>query len=164
MNRGSRNSGRGRRLGWLVVAFLAAAFVGSSIGCSHFPRTEYGERQMEGAEVVDVVFAPSQHGSGTSVAPIIGGNGGVAFGSVDVSVPEKYAVVFRCKHGKFIIEGGTGSTAQGLWGRFQKGDCVQVWYREVYKTIPAEGKKWLVDYDFRDASASQGACPKGGRG
>lgn len=62
------------------------------------------------------------------------------------SIPARYAVVFRCEHGKFIIDGSNG---ESLYKRFSAGDHVTVRYREVFE-VDAD-KRVLVDLDFLGA-------------
>lgn len=106
-------------------------------------------------------YIPSRHGSGSGIGPSIGfdGNVGIAITSVSVNIPEKYAVVYKCKHGKFISE-GTDQRHKDLWERFTEGDSVNVSYREVFQSYYEDKdddddldlvSRTLVDYDFLDA-------------
>lgn len=120
----------------LLSAFLLAA-------CEKY---EYSNTMTEQATIEDVVFAPSQHGSSSGIAIDGKGRAGPTFSSV--SIPEKYAIVFRCSHGKFVVQ-GEGSKYRSLWGRLHRGQCVDVTYREEY--IVRENGRVLTGYDFLDA-------------
>ncbi|MBI2451807.1 hypothetical protein HYV50_01875 [Candidatus Pacearchaeota archaeon] len=124
-------------------------------------KVESSEILHEDAAVVDIVYTPSRHGSGSGFGPTIdsGGNIGISFSDVSVDIPEKYAVVFKCQHGKFVVQ-GTNQYYRDLWERFTEGQEVDVTYREVfrntYQDIDKDGKKdlikrELIDYDFIDA-------------
>jgi hypothetical protein len=97
-------------------------------------KTEYSAELSEPATVVEVVYSPSQHGSGTGMSM----KGELSVTSV--SIPEVFATVFECQHGKFIIE------RKDVWQRSHVGDRVNVRYREVYKV--RKGQRELVNYDF----------------
>lgn len=84
-------------------------------------RTEYSQPLTEPAEVYDVCFVPEGHGSGYAY----GKNGG----PVSVTIPANYAVVFKCQHGKFVIDGSRGET---LYNKLSRGDYVTVTYSEVF--------------------------------
>lgn len=125
-------------------------------GCKE-ERTEYSEKMTEEAQVLDVIFSPARHGS--DLAPTIGftSSGDISFGvtSVDVHIPEVYAVVFRCEQHKkkFIIQ-NPHKKARDLWQRLKKDQVVTVEYREIYQTIYEDGKqlsKKFVDYEFINA-------------
>lgn len=110
---------------------------------------EYSETLTEQATVDDVVFAPSQHGSSSGIAIDGNGRAGPTFSSV--SIPEKYAIVFRCQHGKFVVQ-GEGEKYRLLWERLHRGQCVDVTYREEY--VVREDGRVLTGYDFLDACES----------
>lgn len=137
-------------------------------GCKYsYSHKEYSEVKHEDAQVVDVVYAPERHGS--DIAPSVGmtSGGDLAMGitSVSVDIPEEYAVVFKCQHGKFIEK----RKGKDLWKRLQEGQEVDVSYREIYdSSYEAEGNFWdafvqtpkpnakkisknFVKYDFIDA-------------
>ena len=124
-------------------------------------RQEFSDILYEPAIVTEVAYSPSRHGSGSGVGPTIDfdGNVGIAITHVSVDVPEKYAVVFKCKHGKFISE-GSDQRHKELWERFYERDSVTVSYKEIFKSVYQDknddGKKDLVSrtliaYDFLDA-------------
>ncbi len=146
----------------LTALVLAGTLAITGIGCNQQREVEEkSDLFYEDAVVSETVYSPSKHGSGTGVGPTFNMDGdiGISITSVSVDVPEKYAVVFKCKHGKFIIE-GKGKKYKELWGRFESGDSVSVSYKEVYKSTYKDTnddgkeeliKKSLVDYDFLDA-------------
>lgn len=101
---------------------------------------EFSNTLAEQVVVADVVYTPSRHGSGAGTG--FDTNGDIQFTSTTISLPEKYAVVFKCKHGKFIV------TGKELWSRLVEGDSVTVLYREEYKVTKDHESKELVGYDF----------------
>lgn len=124
-------------------------------------RTEYSKVLHEDAKVVDVVYTPSRHGGGIgpSFGMTSGGDAAVGLAVTSVNIPEKYAVVFKCQHGKFIVE-GEDKEHKNLWGRLQEGQEVDVTYKEIYEATymdaNKDGKKEyierkLIKYDFLDA-------------
>ena len=141
----------------LIFVILLISFVS---GCE-YNTSEIVESDIlhEDAEVVDVVYVPSRHGSDISptVTTDADGNLQVGITTVSVTIPEKYAVVFRCQHGKFIVE-GTDQRHKDLWSKFTGGEKVDVSYKEVYKkyyhVVDKERsliKTELIDYHFIDA-------------
>ena len=106
-------------------------------GCSS---ETYGPEKTEPATVVDLPFVPAGHGSGSGFTS----KGSVVFTSV--SIPARYAVVFECEHGRFVVQ---GENQRALWSRLKVGQRVTVRYREVFE----DGK--VVDLDFLDARSSQ---------
>lgn len=76
---------------------------------------------------------------------------GISFTSVDVE--ERYAVVFQCQHGKFIIQNDQ-KQAKELWNQLKQGQEVTVSYKEEFETTYDDGKpiaRKLLKYDFLDA-------------
>lgn len=106
----------------------------------------------EPATVVDLVYTPSSHGDGISPSITMDGKLGIQFTSIDVK--SKYAVIFECQHGKFIVENNQDK-AKELWGRLHKGQSVTVTYREEYEEQYGEDNhikgRTLQKYDFLDA-------------
>lgn len=92
-------------------------------GC---PKDVLGPTQSEPAEVYDTCFVPSGHGQ-TSGAWGYGHDGGVYTPPQDITIPATYAVVFKCQHGKFVIDGPRGEV---LYKKLEKGDSVIVTYCE----------------------------------
>jgi hypothetical protein len=105
------------------------------VGC---PKTEYGPQLTEPATVVDLPFVPSGHGTGVGLST----KGSMVVSSVDI--PERYAIVFQCQHGRFVIE-----DHPDIWKRLRVGQAVTVHYREVIEV--ENGKRAIVDLDFIDA-------------
>jgi hypothetical protein len=124
-----------------VVALAALMLAGCDFG--HY---EYSAQLEELATVEDVIFAPSQHGSG--VSPGMTSSGKLTMSITTVDIPEKYAIVFQCPHGKFVIE-GSGERYKTLWSRLSKGQRVVVLYREEY--LVTEHERSLRKLDFIDA-------------
>ncbi len=129
----------------------------SMLGCEQqrITKREISDVFYEEAIVGDAIYAPSQHGSSTSIDWL--GDGGVR--TVKINIPQKYAVVFECQHGKFVIEGSEKRHEQ-LWKKCIRGKKMNVSYREisdvVYEDRNGDGEKEaveksIVDYDFIDA-------------
>jgi len=117
---------------------------------------------------METVYTPSKHELGLGVTAIkIGGGLGVDFSGdlglgigsrLQVSsseVPEKFAVVFKCKHGKFIVE--RKEIYEKLKGK--DGRNVDISYTEVYRTTyeKKDGKEYvsnrvLTKYHLVDAT------------
>lgn len=106
-----------------------------------------GPELTEPAEVYDACYVPAGHGSGTAIGYNFGEKGGVTFTPIDVHIPARYAVVFKCQHGKFIIVGKRG---EALYKKFSKGDEVIIHYCEVFEV--KKGKTNAVDLHFLDAT------------
>lgn len=105
----------------------------------------------EPAVVENLIYSPSLHSS--DLAPTLSMSGKVGLAITSVSVPEKYAVVFRCQHGKFIIE-GVDENHKKLWQRLTRDQKVIVSYKEVYYVTYKDDvvvSRELADYDFIDA-------------
>lgn len=111
-------------------------------------KTEKSEILSEPAVVRDVIYAPSQHGSGTGVGMTM--KGSLVVTSESISIPAKYAIVFECKHGKFIVE-GSKEKHKALWKRLKVGQEVTVTYHEVWRIYEDDGRRELVKMDFVDA-------------
>lgn len=149
----------------VTLALLGTLALGGS-GCKNCGEkawSSYAEEESgviyEDAIVSETVYSPSRHGSDLAPTIDITGEGGLGVAIVDVQIPEKYAIVFKCQHGKFIVE-GTDRKHKELWGRFNRGDSVTVSYKEMYKSTykdtDCDGKKELIHksligYDFLEA-------------
>ena len=150
-----------------LVALVMAGSTGLGLmGCDR--TRDYEERTTsatlhEDARVVQTIYAPSRHGTGSDVSPGITTSGDISFTFVDVKVdlPEKYAVVFQCQHGKFIVE-GTDKKYKNLQEKLNENDIVDVTYTEQYVDTIRHQKdtkkgddrvivRRLVGYDFLDA-------------
>lgn len=105
-------------------------------------REEMGPLLTESARVVDLLYVPSGHGGGGGVGFTTGGN--AVFTSVDVDIPARYAIVFQCQHGRFVIE-----NHYALWQKLKIGEDVTITYQEVFK-VNDEGRR-LVDLHFVNA-------------
>ena len=99
----------------LLVVQLIIYSVLIIASCGDDSKTEYSPNLTETAIVLQTVHTPSTHE--TVFEPSFGGGGGIGFGPSGVGVkigsglqvtsvdnPEKFAAVFRCKHGEFISE------------------------------------------------------------
>lgn len=101
---------------------LALLAVGLAAACTH-----EGPRQTEQARVDDLIFSPAQHGTGvgTGFTP----KGRVVTTVTSVDIPAAYAVVFECRHGRFVVQ-GQDDRHEALWGRLRKGQEVLVEFAE----------------------------------
>ncbi len=104
-----------------------------------------GPELAEQGEVYETCFIPKGHGSGSSVG--ISTDGALTTSSTSLEIPARYAVVFKCSHGKFVIDGERG---QYLYKKLSKGDRVNIRYCEVLKNI--KGQFTPVDLHFIDAN------------
>ena len=139
------------------VFVLTAAFL--SLGCelSKHVVTEYSDILHEEAVIEETVYTPSKHSTGLAPTVSIGMDGDIHAGLAvtTVTVPEKFAVVFQCPHGKFII------TMKSVYDEHKDdtGKTVDVAYREEYRATYDGSKgerelveRALVDYDFLAAT------------
>jgi len=147
-----------------IVVFSAFAILAA--GCQEI-ETEFSEALYEDAVVVETVYTPSRHELQPGLTAFKVGPGGVDFGGnfgirvggrlqvSNVTVPEKFAVVFRCPHGQFIIK------RKAVYDQLkdQKGKAVVIAYREVYRTtydtkngVRQVVERELADYDFLGAT------------
>lgn len=108
----------------LVIGTIILA--GFLSGCA---KTEYGKTLTESAEVYDTCFVPKGHGSDTAVGYTFAGKGGMTITPINVDIPERYAVVFKCQHGKFVIDGERG---EACYKKLEKGDHVTITYCEKF--------------------------------
>jgi hypothetical protein len=101
----------------------------------------------EDAVVLDILYRPGQTTTTSGHSIDWTGDGGFSTHSTTIETKDKFAVGFRCQHGKFIIEDdGKGTRAERLWKKLEKGDKVVVTFRERRKN---SGE--LIKYDFIDA-------------
>ena len=99
----------------------------------------------EKAKVLQTCYTPGSHASGIGLTT----GGDVAF--VSTSVEPTWAIVFECRHGRFIVEDqGKGSRAHKLWDRLKEGQEVTIEYHEKY-TEDSTGQRTVVGYKFVDA-------------
>ena len=139
--------------GFLILIVLFSVFS----ACGPYNRTYNEPSQVleEDALVVDLAYTPSRHGDGSGVG--ITTSGDVAIVSTSVDIPEKYAIVFKCQHGKFIIECNTPERKK-LWMDLDEGQKVKVLYKEmwkatyrIYKSEKTLLARRLKDYWFLNA-------------
>jgi len=132
-------------------------------------RQEFSGTLHEDAVIADAIYTPSHHDTELGLTAIktgpagldFGGNFGLRIGGglqiSSVTVPEKFAVVFKCAHGEFVI------SRKEIYEKFKnhKGAAVDVSYREEYRSTYEQVEKnldkqvverVLVDYDFIDAT------------
>lgn len=131
----------------LILPFVMLVF-GALTGCDIGPHREKSKVMSEPAMVRDLIYQPARHGSGSGVGMSM--RGSVVITSDTVHLPSNYAIVFECKHGKFIIE-GTQQKYKALWQKLRVGQAVNVTYREVWR-IKADGTRDFVKFEFMDAT------------
>jgi len=141
-------------------------------------KKEFSELLYEKAIVYELIATPISHETGIDFKLVdlgggfsIGTNGlnidlgsgltisdnglGVGIGNgmqiSDHKVPAKFSVIFKCQHGKFIVNG------KEIYEKLKNclNDTVTVEYKEKYKVkynhdVIAE--RTLIDYDFIDAN------------
>jgi len=144
-----------RRAGGLIAAVSTLSLLS---GCEHTVE-EYSDVLHEDARVIQPIYIPSQHGSGSTISFHSDGEGNLnpGLGVTSIDINEKYGVVFECKHGNFVVE-GEGDKYKKLWKRMRKDETVDITYKEVYQirytTENGQRKvleKRLKDYWFIDA-------------
>lgn len=74
----------------------------------------------------DLIFSPQR--SGSQVGTGISSSGELTASVGPVAISANYAVVFRCAHGRFVVE-GSGPKHKGLWQVLQKGQHVELTFR-----------------------------------
>jgi hypothetical protein len=120
----------------LLLSLLLLA--GICVGCR---KESYGPELQESGEVYDLCFVPKGHGSDTAVG--FNSEGHVTVTPIDIKIPPRFAVVFKCQHGKFVVDGERG---QSLYNQLNKGDAVTIRYCEVLESN--DGKTNAVDLRF----------------
>lgn len=124
-----------------ILAIIIAAIVCSTwTGCID---RQYGSELTEPGEVYDTCFVPKGHGSDVAIGFNSGKDGGITVTPVDIDIPARYAIVFKCQHGKFVIDGERGET---LYKALSKGDQVTIRYCEVFEV--REGQTNAVGLHF----------------
>ncbi len=127
------------------------------IGCGDIDKIEYGPVLTEEGEIYETAYVPAGHGSDIAVGYNTGDQGGLSITPISVDIPERYAVVFKCQHGKFVIDGNKG---EALYKRFEKGDRCTITYREIIRIGMKdyeEVSRTVYDLDFIDAKLHQEA-------
>lgn len=149
-----------------VVALVAT-------GCQE-TRIEQSSVLYESATILSAVHTPSHHKLGVKATTAdkedlvgidFGGNLGLNLGNgmqvSAVEVPEKFAVVFDCEHGQFIVQ------RKELYDKLKGvvGKRVVVSYKENYRVTydkddtgkKVETSRVLIGYDFINASVVEKA-------
>jgi hypothetical protein len=134
----------------MLVGLVLLVLVAMLYGC-RYDVTQYGPTLTEEAKVVDLAYVPAGHGSSSSVGYSTSGD--VTFGGGSVDIPARYAIVFECSHGRFVVE---GEQHAALWRRLREGQTVSVRYREVQRCESEDGDPLpntcrTYDLDFLDA-------------
>jgi hypothetical protein len=146
------------------TAWVIALWALLGTGCEYEAyRTTTSEVLTEPATVINCIYTPPTHGSG--ISPGLDANLDLTLTYTSIDIQPVYGVVFKCKHGQFISQGGD-QRHKVLWAKLPIGTEVTVSYKEVYEeTVKCEafskkervvGRK-LERYDFLDA------VPVGGR-
>ncbi len=150
----------------VIIVLSICAMALFLTGCREV-KEEFSDTLHEDAVVSDAVYTPSRHDTqldytATDVGPVgigYGGDIGIRVGGGlqinTVEVPEKFAVVFKCQHGQFIV------TKKNVYDNLKDhiGETVDVAYREVYRAVYDTKdneriliSRALVDYDFLTAT------------
>jgi hypothetical protein len=110
-----------------------------------------GPELVETGEVLEVIYSPGRRQEiKTTWEDTLLGSGNIPHTSKVIESENKYSVVFKCQHGKFVIEDeGKGTRAERLWKKLEKGSKVRIRYCEVMKN----GK--VDKYEFVDAEKIQ---------
>ncbi|MBI4020864.1 MAG: hypothetical protein HY369_01340 [Candidatus Aenigmarchaeota archaeon] len=150
-----------RSLTIIILCTLTACFAKN--GEFEEVTAEQSDILHEQATVADLVYTPSQHGSAGRGAFVQTSEGGARlYQNIEITIPERYAIVFACEHGKFIVENDQAK-AHELWTRLREDQEVTIQYREEYRvtakvtyqdgteTARQEVRRELVGYDFLDA-------------
>jgi hypothetical protein len=146
-----------------VAVTLAIGMIALTNGCKR-EVIEHSKTLHEDAKVVQTVYEPSRHS--TDVSPTFhldsDGDPHVGFAVTSISVPETYAVVFQCQHGKFIVE-GEDQRHKELWQKLSEGQKVDVTYQEEYRVV-YDGtnvvSRDLFKYHFMDAVPKTNSVPE----
>lgn len=120
---------------------------------------DIGPELQEAAEVVDLKYSQGQEGSGLATGFSTSGHMTVtplSYGSGPV-----YSVVFKCAHGKFVVEGKEDHYRE-LWSKLEVGQQVTVKYREIVSTDINGQKK--VERDFLGAEPLKTSTATAGLG
>jgi hypothetical protein len=124
-----------KNLIWLPLLFL--------VSCD---KVEVGPEMTESAQVIDILYRPGQTTTASGHSFDWTGDGGFTTHSTTIETKDKYAVAFKCQHGKFVIEDdGKGTRAERLWKTLEKGDKVEITYKERRRNGEIE------KYEFIDA-------------
>lgn len=105
-------------------------------------KTEYSHETREPGRVEQVTYNPGGTASGTGFSS----KGSVVFTSTNI--PDRYAIVFSCPHGKFTLN-PEGENARRLFATLKQGDSVTISYREEFHV--RDGVRELYKLDFLDA-------------
>lgn len=124
----------------LSIKLGLAAVVSGALFCGCVQRFN-GPELTESGEVYDTCFVPKGHGSDLAIGFDMDGNYHVT--PVDITIPARYAIVFKCKHGKFVID---GERAEGLYKQLSRGDSVTIRYCEKFEV--RDGHTNAVDLHF----------------
>lgn len=123
---------------------ILALFLLLLLSCTE---TEFiSETMLEQAIVEDIIYSPGQHGSGSSIG--IDTNLDIQIMSTDINTSPQYAIVFKCMHGRFVIQ-GESEQYKKYWQSFNKGQTVTIEYKEIYNI--ENNRRTLLKYDFIDA-------------
>lgn len=129
----------------MKIVLICALGILLCAGCS---KIVYSEPLSEPAEVYDVAYVPSGHGSDLAVG--VSSSGKMTVTPISVDIPERYAVVFKCQHGKFVIDGERG---KACYEALQRGDKVVVRYSIKYEVTSNSTN--AIGLHFWDATKAQ---------
>ncbi len=99
------------------------------------------KQMTEEALITDVIYTPSTLRHDVNVGITM--NGDLAITPTSSGKSESYAVVFKCKHGKFVV------SRKDIWEKATTGMKVIVHYQEIWH-VDGNGKRRFSDLDFID--------------
>ncbi len=112
---------------------LIAASILTFLAACEDRRLEAGSDLVEEGVVVETLHLPSQ--STTDVAPGLTTGGDLTVSVHTTTFPERWNVVIRCPHGKFVLDSQRHGIARGVWEDVAVGDRVRITYREVQEVV-----------------------------
>ena len=113
-----------------MKSLVAGLIILLCTGCYQHEASEILEEKVV---IRDLVFTPSQHGSSIGVDLDLN----LTFS--DITIQEKYTIVFECLHGSFIVE------RPDLWKVLREDSTYTVCYKEIYSVDGTN--KVLINYD-----------------
>jgi len=127
---------------------IALALIASLCCCDKYEQMVL--HNVEPGEVVDTLFIPAGHGTGSGWG--MSTSGSMVFTENSIRVPARYGVVFRCEHGQFASQGQDERHKQ-LWEKLPKGSVVRIQY-DVIQHL-RNGQLYKEEMDFIDAEVSR---------
>jgi hypothetical protein len=127
------------------LAITALMITGLLAACY---KTETSATLTEPGRIEQMTWTPSNSGSGAGIG-VDPSSGNAVVVSTSVYLPEKYAIVISCLHGKFSLN-PDGENARRIFAHFKQGDSITIHYTEVYHR--RGDQRELYKLDFLDAT------------